>query len=422
MTGASEEPATVRPARRHDPNAYSWSAWPANASANPSPRADRNPGWPTITMPSSAARAASGGYMAPACSIRCRRGFRPGLAQDRGVRVQHGLDGPVSLGVHATWNPRVSNSRTIAVSSRAEVQDARAVRRDRVGAVDGRGAAAHPAVGPDLHRLGGQPPERRPCRPAAAASPPGRARPGRRSADAARRPGRPRRTRRTCRGAVSASQAAVMPSDARCWPARAIEPGPLGGAHPGDVLPQVRSNSANIGPSNTTPSSRPSRSRPKRAARRIGLPVGEPGLPQRRACSARRRAATCGRPRPGGRHGRSRSARVGCRPSREPVLHVPAPGHPRARRRAGAGLAQPRLDRRDVGRGRLAAVGARRQVPDVATWQCASISPGITVAPSSRATARRAAPPPGPASAGPTAAIRPSRTSMARAVPPPGPW
>src|SRR5450631_3048518 len=48
------------------------------------------------------------------------------------------------------------------------------------------------------------------------------------------------------------------------------------------------------------------------------------------------------------------------------------------------------------------------------TWQCASIRPGMTVAPSSRAT--RA---PGPAwartaSAEPTAAIRPSRTSMLR--------
>ena len=51
------------------------------------------------------------------------------------------------------------------------------------------------------------------------------------------------------------------------------------------------------------------------------------------------------------------------------------------------------------------------------TWQCASISPGMTVAPSSRAT--RA---PGDAAArtaltGPAAAIRPSRTSMAWAGP-----
>ena len=78
ITGASEDPATVIPACRHDRNAYSWSAWPGNASANPSPRPERNPGWLTTTIPSSAARAASAGYIAPPCSMRCLRGF-PGV-------------------------------------------------------------------------------------------------------------------------------------------------------------------------------------------------------------------------------------------------------------------------------------------------------------------------------------------------------
>src|SRR6266566_6505247 len=54
-----------------------------------------------------------------------------------------------------------------------------------------------------------------------------------------------------------------------------------------------------------------------------------------------------------------------------------------------------------------------------ATWQCASISPGMTVAPPSRTTSA-----PGAAartaSACPTAAIRPSRISMAAAGPAPG--
>src|SRR6266700_7852857 len=54
-----------------------------------------------------------------------------------------------------------------------------------------------------------------------------------------------------------------------------------------------------------------------------------------------------------------------------------------------------------------------------ATWQCASISPGMTVAPPSRTTSA-----PGAAartaSACPTAAIRPARTSMLPAGPAPG--
>src|SRR5712671_6922989 len=54
-----------------------------------------------------------------------------------------------------------------------------------------------------------------------------------------------------------------------------------------------------------------------------------------------------------------------------------------------------------------------------ATWQCASIRPGMTVAPPSRTTsAPRAAA--RTVSACPTAAIRPSRISMASAGPAPG--
>ena len=34
-----------------------------------------NPGWLTITIPRAAARAASGGYIAPPCSMRCLSGL-----------------------------------------------------------------------------------------------------------------------------------------------------------------------------------------------------------------------------------------------------------------------------------------------------------------------------------------------------------
>ena len=77
MTGASDDPATRMLTRRHEANAYSWSPVSGNASAKPSPRVDRKPGWLATTMPSSAARAVSAGYIAPACSIRCRRGLPP---------------------------------------------------------------------------------------------------------------------------------------------------------------------------------------------------------------------------------------------------------------------------------------------------------------------------------------------------------
>ncbi len=75
MTGASEDPATVMPARCQEAKEYSWSLWSGNASANPSPSTERNPGWLTTTIPRAAARAASGGYIAPPCSMRCRRGL-----------------------------------------------------------------------------------------------------------------------------------------------------------------------------------------------------------------------------------------------------------------------------------------------------------------------------------------------------------
>ena len=75
MTGASDEPATAMPAQCQDAKGYSWSLLSGNSSANPSPRVEKNPGWLTTTIPSSAARAIIGGYIAPPCSMRCRRGL-----------------------------------------------------------------------------------------------------------------------------------------------------------------------------------------------------------------------------------------------------------------------------------------------------------------------------------------------------------
>ena len=49
----------------------------------------------------------------------------------------------------------------------------------------------------------------------------------------------------------------------------------------------------------------------------------------------------------------------------ELVLDVAAPGDPGTLRRPAGGFPQPRLYRRDPGRGRLAAVGTRGQVADV---------------------------------------------------------
>jgi hypothetical protein len=75
ITGASEDPATRIPARRHDAYAYSSSLRSGSAAANPSPRMDSIPGWAATTMPSEAARAASGANIDPPCSIRCRSGL-----------------------------------------------------------------------------------------------------------------------------------------------------------------------------------------------------------------------------------------------------------------------------------------------------------------------------------------------------------
>ena len=149
----------ARPAARTRTRRAGWPV-PGNAAANPSPRVDRKPGWLTITMPSSAARAVQRrvhgpGVLDPVPPRVASRAWGPAARQRRRPARSRWPGRPGRA--RQTWNPRASNSRIIAVSSsRSEEQDSRAVRRDRVAAVDGRGAAAHPAVGPDLDRLGGQ--------------------------------------------------------------------------------------------------------------------------------------------------------------------------------------------------------------------------------------------------------------------------
>ena len=184
MTGASEEPATVIPARCQEAKAYSSSLVSGNASANPSPRPDRKPGWLATTIPRRAARAVSDGYIAPPCSMRCRRGLPGAGRQDRGVGVQHGLDRPVALGVDADLEAagvEVAHHRGQLVA--VEVQDARAVRRDRVA------CRGWPRCGCSSRRRPRSSPPRRPAGRSGgragrdrAASRPRRARPARRSA------------------------------------------------------------------------------------------------------------------------------------------------------------------------------------------------------------------------------------------------
>ncbi len=87
-------------------------------------------------------------------------------AQDRGVGVQDGFDRPIPLRVDAYLQPAgVELPHHGGQLIGREVHDPRAVGRNRVAAVDGCGAAAHPAVGPDLHRLGGQPRRAAPAQP-----------------------------------------------------------------------------------------------------------------------------------------------------------------------------------------------------------------------------------------------------------------
>src|SRR5579862_784101 len=118
MTGASDEPATVMPARRQDAYAYSSSARSPNAAANPSPSTDSIPGWAATMMPSAAARAASGGYSEPPCSIRCRNGLPAKQTAAYASSTVSMARSPWAW--MQTWKPSASNERTISVSSSSE--------------------------------------------------------------------------------------------------------------------------------------------------------------------------------------------------------------------------------------------------------------------------------------------------------------
>ncbi len=239
------------------------------------------------------------------------------------------------------------------------------MRRDRVGAVDGRGAAAHPAVGPDLHGLGGQPPGV-PALQALAEQPVHLVVHDQAVDPLVQRPGLVRRGERGERvtpqvrvaGRGDAERGQVLAGPLH-------QAAPLGGAHPGDVLPQVPLEHREHGALEDHPVEAAVGIPAERAARRIRLIVREPGRSQRRAvehAGVQRRVV---------QHRRAVRDRLiqvgpaGVAALAELVLHVPAAGHPRARRGGGARRPQPGLDGRDVGGSLRAAVGARREIAHV---------------------------------------------------------
>ena len=239
------------------------------------------------------------------------------------------------------------------------------MRRDRVGAVDGCGAAAHAAVGPDFHGLGGEP-AGVPALQTLAEQPVHLV-----VHDQAVDPlvERARLVRRGERGERVTAQVRVAGGgDAQRRKVLAgplHEAGPPSGAHPGDVFPQVALEQREHGPLEHHPVEAAIMVAAERAARGIRLPVREPGRAERRAvehAGVQRRVV-----KHGGavRHGLIQVVPGGVPALTQLVLHVSAPGHPRAVRGAAGRLAQPGLDGRDVGRGRLAAVGARREVAHV---------------------------------------------------------
>ena len=297
--------------------------------------------------------------------MRCRRGLPAAGRQHRSVRVQDDLDGPVSLGVDADLEAagvEIADHRGQLVA--LEVQDARTVRRHRVGPVDRRGAAAHPAVGPDLHGLGGQLAGMTALQAGLEepvhlvvhdqtvdplAEQAARVRLGERGEGVAPHVGIAGR-RQAERGQALAR--------------RLYQLGP-GGARLGEVTPDVLLEQREhrclvhhaVEPALAVAA--------ERAARWIGLVLGESRLPQRgrvQHADVQRRVV---------QHGRAvRHGRVELRPVRMPalaelVLGVPGPGDPGAARSPFGGLPEPCLNRGDVGRRRLAAVGGGREVADV---------------------------------------------------------
>ena len=124
---------------------------------------------------------------------------------------------------------------------------------------------------------------------------------------------------------MSASHAAVTPNAASRWPA--ISTTWRACAAPIRVRSwrRLRSNNANIGPSKITPSSRPSRSRPNAPPGGSGCPSANPA--SRSAAVFSTQACSDVWYTTAGRCGTawSRSARVGCRPSRSLYSTYPPP-------------------------------------------------------------------------------------------------
>ena len=311
--------------------------------------------------------------------MRWRRGFRstpadgrvrcggwPCGGKDGGVGVEDGLDGPVALSVDADLEPLgVETSHQFGQLGPVEVQDPRAVRRHRVLAADGGGTAAHAAVGPDLHRLGGQP-----VRPAAPQ--PGRQQPVHLVVHDQAVDPLVQRAGRVGLGEggerVAAQIGFADRGDAergQPFAGRAHHPGPLFRAQLAQVVVQVALEQREhrpledhtVEPALVVPA--------ERATGWVRLAVGEPGLPQRGAVQ---HAGVQARVIEHGRAVRDRGVQVG--PGRVPVLpqlvlHVPGAGDPGAVRGPAGLVPQPGHDGRDVRRGRLAAVGRRGQVADI---------------------------------------------------------
>lgn len=194
---------------------------------------------------------------------------------------------------------------------------------------------------------------------------------------------------------------------------------PRSGAHPLHVPPQATPQQGERRSLVDHPVQPPFAVPPEPAARRVRLPIVEPGLPERGRVQHTRVQRGMEQDRRLARHGGGEVGAGGMPALPELVLHVPAAGHPRPFRRPGGRVPQPRHDRRNIRRRWLAAIRARRQVAHIAQMAMRVDQPRndgrpcsrITRAPGSAAACTR--------SADPTAAIRPSRTSIDRAGPGP---
>jgi hypothetical protein len=272
-------------------------------------------------------------------------------------RVEGGLDRAIPLRVHADLQVLGGEGGYQRGQFGPVIgQDAAAVRRDRVGAVDGGGTAAHPAVGPDLGGASGEVSGPRALQP-------GRLQPVRLVVHDHRVHAlaeRPRLVRLRERGKRVAARIGVADrGDAERGEPLARAPGQadaLGGAHRGDVAGQIPFEQGEHRPLEDHPIEAALVVAAKCAARRVRLAVLEAGLAQRR------RVEHAGMQRRVKKDGRTIGDRlVQFGPGRVPaftqlVLDVARTGHPPAGRGGQTGLAQAGLDGRDVGGAGLGAV------------------------------------------------------------------